>query len=105
MKQVDFLPIGTIVLLKGASKRIMITGYLSVKDDEESIIYDYNGVMFPEGFLSSDQSCLFNHDQIERIDFKGFQDDEQKLFLEQLIKLIENLKQQKEDNVEALEEI
>ena len=37
-----FLPLGTVVMLKGASKRLMITGFCTMAADEsECVIYDY----------------------------------------------------------------
>ena len=64
-----FLPIGTVVLLNGGSKRVMITGFCSVAQENQDKIYDYSGCVYPEGYLSSNQVCLFDHDQIEKIFF------------------------------------
>ena len=79
-----FLPIGSVVILKEATKRIMITGYLSVDESDKEKVYDYNGCVYPEGFLSSEQVLLFNHDQIDKIFFEGMADDEQKSFAQRL---------------------
>ena len=75
-----YLPIGTVVLLKGATKRAMITGFCSVDTENKEKMWDYAGCMFPEGFLSSDQTCLFDHEQIETIDHMGLIDSEEKKF-------------------------
>ena len=48
--QEKYLPIGTVVLLKGGSKRVMITGFCSVDGNESDVIYDYNGCVYPEGY-------------------------------------------------------
>ena len=82
--QEKYLPIGTVVLLKGGSKRVMITGFCSVDGNESDVIYDYNGCVYPEGYLSSDQTCLFNHDQIEQVINMGLVDEEEKEFKEKL---------------------
>ncbi|WP_211215110.1 DUF4176 domain-containing protein [Allobaculum stercoricanis] len=37
----DFLPLGTIVTLKGGSKRVMIVGRLQ-QETNNQMIYDYN---------------------------------------------------------------
>ena len=76
-----FLPIGTVVLLKDGNKRLMINGYCSVGDEEQNTIYDYSGVLFPEGVLNSEQNFVFNHNQIVRIDYLGLSDEEQKEFM------------------------
>ena len=85
-----YLPIGTVVLLKGAEKRVMITGFCAaeLKESEEAKIWDYSGCIYPEGFLNSDQICLFDHSQIVRIDHMGLIDDEEKKFKTELNGLI-----------------
>jgi hypothetical protein len=75
-----FLPIGTVVMLKGGSKRVMITGFCSMATEEQNVMYDYSGCMYPEGFLSSDQTALFNHSQIEKIYHLGLLDEEEQKF-------------------------
>ena len=84
-----FLPLGTVVILKGASKRLMITGFCTMAaDDEEGVMYDYSGCMYPEGMISSDQNALFNHDQIENIYHMGLVDQEEKDFKIKLNQLL-----------------
>ena len=75
-----FLPIGTVVLLKNGTKRIMINGFCALSEDDKNNIYDYSGVLFPEGVLKHDQTLLFNHEQIEKIYSVGYQDEEQFAF-------------------------
>jgi hypothetical protein len=71
-----FLPIGSVVLLKNGKKRIMITGYCIVEQENSGNIYDYCGVIYPEGMLSSKQTLLFNHNQISTISYLGLIDQE-----------------------------
>lgn len=96
-----FLPIGTVLMLKGGSKRIMITGFCAVEDKDKETMWDYSGCMYPEGFLSSNQTCLFNHDQIEKIYHLGLEDDEEekkfKKRLEEITKLMKEKLKQKEN--------
>lgn len=75
-----YLPIGSIVLLKGGKKRAMITGFCSVAQENQEKIYDYSGCVYPEGYLSSNQVCLFDHDQIEKIFYVGYEDEEEIAF-------------------------
>jgi len=84
-----FLPLGTVVMLKGASKRLMITGFCTMAAEEaEGVMYDYSGCMYPEGVISSDQTALFNHDQIEKIYHIGLVDQEEKDFKIKLNQLL-----------------
>ncbi len=92
MKEERFLPIGSVVILSGGTKRAMITGYLSVDNKNTEKVYDYSGCMYPEGFLASNQTLLFNHDQIEKVFFKGFEDDEETIFMRQLNEIDKELK-------------
>ncbi len=71
-----YLPIGTVVLLKGATHKVMITGFCAVTKDNENKIFDYRGCPFPEGIIDSRGSALFNHDDIYEICHIGYFNDE-----------------------------
>ncbi len=88
-KRDKFLPIGSVVLLSGGTKKAMITGFCSISDDDKTKIYDYCGCIYPEGYLTSNQICLFNHDQIEEIFYIGYEDEEEKEFKESLKEILE----------------
>lgn len=79
-----FLPIGTVVLLKDAEKKLMIEGYMFANEKDPDTVFDYGGVVYPEGRLNSDDFLLFNDDMIESVIAYGYTDDEARLFLEQL---------------------
>lgn len=49
----DMLPIGSIVLLKGGNKRIMIIGRIQTKAGDDTI-FDYSACYYPEGMVGSD---------------------------------------------------
>ena len=83
------LPIGSVVLLKNANKRIMILGYCRYSADDTSKVYDYCGCTYPEGFLSPEKTIVFDHEQIEHIYALGFQDEEQFEFKENLTRILE----------------
>lgn len=90
-----FLPIGTVVLLKGGKKKIMITGYLPISKDNQSKVYDYSACLFPEGVLSSDQTAVFNHEQIAKIIQEGYSNEETIQFVN-LLKEVESKQKIKE---------
>ncbi len=86
-----YLPIGTVVLLEGAKKRVMITGFCAIEKNNPNKVWDYSGCIYPEGFLNSNQTCLFNHSKIEKISYLGLADDEEeKMFKNKLKKIIKN---------------
>ena len=86
-----FLPIGTVVILKGGKKRAMIIGFCSVADENKEKTYDYSGCLYPEGMLSSSQTLLFDHEQIEEVFHLGLVDDEEKQFKEKLDEFIKKM--------------
>lgn len=71
-----FLPIGTVILMKNATKTLMITGYCSSVPEQLDKVYDYVGCLFPEGNLAGDDVALFNHDQIGTIVHMGLNNQE-----------------------------
>ena len=83
-----YLPVGTVVLLQNGSKRVMINGFCTMDANKPDKIYDYSGVLFPEGSLSSDQTLLFDHNQIVRIDHMGLEDQEEKEFKAKLVQVV-----------------
>lgn len=72
----DLLPIGSVVVLKGGEKRLMVCGRVVCREDEDRI-YDYVGCLYPEGIVDASGMYFFNHDGIENIFFIGFQDSEE----------------------------
>lgn len=93
-----FLPIGTVVLLKGGKKRLMITGFCSFDEEKKDKAYDYTGCLYPEGIISSKQMALFNHNQIEKIFYLGLRDEEEQKFKQKLINEINELIRKQNQN-------
>lgn len=86
---VKLLPIGSVVLLKDSDKRLMIIGRLQRKvGDVNEVEFDYSGCLYPEGNLDPNSSFLFNHQQIERVYFIGFQDEEELLLNDKISQYI-----------------
>ena len=97
------LPIGTVAMLKGGQKRVMIMGYCPVEDgDQEQKVYDYSGCIFPEGMISSKQILLFNQDQVEEVFHKGLVDEEQEGFMDKLLEFINEEGTTPEESTEVL---
>lgn len=82
------LPIGSVVLLNGAQRRVMIIGYQRTAANNEEHIYDYCGCPYPEGYISPEKTLLFDHDQIDRLISIGFQNAEEVEFQEKLKEII-----------------
>ena len=73
------LPIGSVVLVGDSKKKVMIVG-LCQKGGAEGKLWDYTGVIFPEGYLDSNKMFLFNNEQITQVYALGYQDAEQLAF-------------------------
>ncbi len=85
-----YLPIGSVVLLKNATKRLMVTGFLVSSKEFPEKVFDYSGCLYPEGIITSEQTALFDHEQIEKIYATGFSDQEEKSFKTKLINELNN---------------
>ena len=80
----ELLPIGSVVLLNGGKKNVMVIGYLAIPNENKNVVYDYSACLYPEGVLSSEQTLVFNHEQIENIIFKGYECEEESKFISQI---------------------
>ena len=84
----QLLPIGSVVILRNAKKRLMITGVFPIQTEEEEV-YDYIAVIYPEGYIGPRSNYVFNHGDIEEILFKGYDDEERKGYLDVMKKTME----------------
>lgn len=88
------LPIGSVVVVGDSTKKVMIIGVCQKSTDGR--IFDYSGVVYPEGFLDPQKMFLFNNEQITHISALGYQDAEQLAFKEKVDIAIVNLRNGKE---------
>lgn len=93
-----YLPLGSVVLMKDAKKRVMVTGYCVKSPDSGEKIWDYIGCLWPEGMITPDKNLLFDHKDIARIFAIGYSDDEQKRFMSVLDKATQ-LHEQRENKL------
>ena len=70
-KKLTFLPVGSVVRLKGGERNVIIIGYTPIEAGKTEM-WDYLGGMWPTGVITSDRNLLFNRDQIEEVIFEGF---------------------------------
>ena len=75
----QLLPVGSVITLKGATKRLLIIG-ITVERQENGEIYDYIAVPYPEGYIDGDTMFLFFHKDIEKVNYIGFVDAESQTF-------------------------
>lgn len=78
----DWLPIGSVVILKGYESKLMIYGRNQMRNGLEK--FDYVACHYPQGNISSNYNVFFDKDQIEKVLFKGFIDEEERILRLQL---------------------
>ncbi len=71
------LPIGSVVRLKGGERKLMIAGVCQKQLNEDGTLWDYVGVIYPQGYMGAERMYMFNNDQIEVVHALGYQDQEQ----------------------------
>ena len=79
----ELLPIGSVVLLENGIKKIMIIG-IKPTDLSTNTIYDYLAVPYPEGFIKEDCTFFVNHDKIQKVVARGYENEERKEFITKL---------------------
>jgi hypothetical protein len=78
----EYLPVGSVVRLKGASKRLVIAGIIQMEENKQETLHDYMGVPYPEGFVGPGYNFLFNHEDIDDVVFTGYTDEEREYFFQ-----------------------
>ena len=80
MKELSFLPLGSIVILNGGDKKLMIYGRGQIVAEDKAE-FDYIACLWPEGNLDVEFTYLFNHSDIDVIIHHGYSDKEDLDFL------------------------
>ncbi|PEC19052.1 DUF4176 domain-containing protein [Bacillus cereus] len=81
----QLFPIGSIVILKESTKKIMIFGRKQQVETDEVRKFDYMGCPYPEGYMNPDFTYLFNHDDIQEVVSTGYEDQEERTFQENVL--------------------
>ena len=85
MKTNEYLPIGSVVLVKEAEKKLMIIGIMPKSGE---MTKDYIGVIYPEGYLDNEHFYMFDHSDIVEVSYIGLIDAEQQMFRVELDKML-----------------
>ena len=67
-----FLPLGSIVILKGALKKLMIVNRANLVKDQ---YFDYGAILYPEGMIDGNLA-YFNNDDIFKVISEAYTDDD-----------------------------
>lgn len=76
MKRKQWVPLGSIVWLKGSMVKFLVVARgMNVSGDKGEYFFDYGAVPYPRG-LTKDELVYFNHEQISSIYYIGCNDAE-----------------------------
>lgn len=80
----NILPLGTVVTLKnGDSSELMIISRASIVGESgEQVYYDYGSVLIPQGMLQPEAVYFFNKENVEKVVYRGYENDDEKKFAE-----------------------
>ena len=88
MEKIDYIPLGSVVYLKGGVKKLLIVARaINVANGGKQYFFDYGGVLYPEG-ITGDQMAYFNHGDVSSIYFRGCDDEENKGMNEAINKFV-----------------
>lgn len=87
----DLLPIGTVVIMKDGEQTLMIYGMMQTDGNgglfKKKKEYDYVCVPYPQGNMGEGSLFLINHEDIDKILFRGYDSEEREKFLNELSKM------------------
>lgn len=82
--RLNYLPLGSIVYIKGGAQKIMIVARgLQVNVQGTLHYFDYGGCLYPNG-LMGDQVMYFQHDDILDVVFEGFSDKDDEIMVKNI---------------------
>ncbi len=89
----NMIPIGSIVKLKGSKAKVMIISYLFEDNG------DYSGVFWPIGDYDKNVKLVFGTADVEKIIFRGFENEEFLLMKKNVIDVLEKNSNQNQGGV------
>lgn len=99
LERIEFLPLGSVVLLNGNPSELLIIGRgLKLRVEDKDVFADYAGVKYPEG-LVSDKVAYFDHNSIVNVLFRGFSDERDSIIVDNINNFVKdnNIKRMPKD--------
>lgn len=72
--EIDILPVGSVLTLKGSPSKVMVVGYGPV-DSKKKWYFEYLGVGYPGGCGDKNDTIMFDGHMIETVVFYGYTDE------------------------------
>ena len=84
MSEAKMLPLGSVVILKGNVKKMMIIARLIALPVKGQVYrFDYGACLYLEGMVG-DSLIYFNHEDIFKVVQEGYTDDDNEIMLENI---------------------
>ena len=84
MENVDYLPLGSIVIVKGGVRKVLIIARgIGSKFNGKNQFFDYGACLYPEGLIG-DNLMFFNHADIAKTIFSGFSNEEDEMMVQNI---------------------
>ncbi|HEM3610699.1 TPA: DUF4176 domain-containing protein [Streptococcus suis] len=88
MSEITMLPLGSVVILKGNTKKMMIISrVIAAPVKGEVYRFDYGACLYPEG-LMGDSLIYFNNEDILKVVQEGYTDDDNEIMLENIANIL-----------------
>ena len=85
-----FLPIGTVCQLRDSAQKVAITGFCMKNENVPDKVFDYVACYYPQGVFDQTKNILFDHDQIVKVLYLGFINEEEKMFKQKVKEILNN---------------
>lgn len=91
----EILPIGSVVILNKGEQELMITSRFPLYPlDGEMGYFEYAGCIYPHGYVKQ-ENYFFNSEDIEKVQFIGYESEEEEELREKIISQIQDIKYRK----------
>lgn len=96
-EKIEYLPLGSIVVVEGGIRKYMIVSRgIQVDVNGEKKFFDYGACLYPNGIIG-DQLIYFQHANIRKVVFEGYSDEENKMMVEDIQRTFEKMNLKHED--------
>ncbi|EKJ3581710.1 TPA: DUF4176 domain-containing protein [Enterococcus faecalis] len=86
------LPLGSVVILKGGDIKLIIVGRAQLFNNEGTIGYfDYSALGYPQGVIAESEFAFFNDEDIEKVLFEGYRDEQEVAFADSYEENLKNV--------------
>lgn len=88
MSDTKLLPLGSVIVLKGSTKKMLIIARVIAAPVKGDLYrFDYGACLYPEGMVG-DSLIYFNHEDVFKVVQEGYSDDDNELMLEHISSVV-----------------